>query len=69
MSTRYNLVLSGDLDRQLDEVVEEDECSKAEVLRKALALYLAARNAHRGGMKVGLADAVSNRLQQEIIGF
>lgn len=69
MSTRYNLVLAGNLERQLDEIVEQDESSKAEVLRKALALYITARNGHRRGMKVGFADAASNQLQQEIIGF
>jgi hypothetical protein len=69
MSSEYRLVLSGELDRELEMVVQEEQTGKADVLRKALALYLVARKGHRRGMKLALVDPASDRLVQEIIGL
>jgi len=47
---RLNVVLSDDLNRSIDAVVDESETSKSEILRKALQLYLAARDGSRRGL-------------------
>jgi metal-responsive CopG/Arc/MetJ family transcriptional regulator len=49
MSVRFNVVLSDDLNSELDKAAEEGESNKSEILRKAITLYLAARD----GMAVG----------------
>lgn len=69
MAARFNVVFSDDLSKELDRVVEEDENSKADVLRKALQLYLAARDGKRRGLKVGLVQPETHRLETEIIGL
>lgn len=69
MSTRFNVVLSDDLNREIDKVVEESETSKSEILRKALQLYLAARAGKQRGLKVGLVEPATEKLQTEIIGL
>ncbi len=69
MAARFNVVFSDDLNRELDKVVSEDENSKADVLRKALQLYLAARDGKRRGLKVGLVQPDTQRLETEIVGL
>jgi metal-responsive CopG/Arc/MetJ family transcriptional regulator len=69
MAARFNVVFSDDLNRELDKVVEEDENSKADVLRKALQLYLAARDGKRRGLKLGLVQPETQRLETEIVGL
>jgi predicted transcriptional regulator len=69
MSVRFNVILSDDLNRQIDNVVEESESSKADVLRKALQLYLAARDGRREGLKIGLVDPRTKELKTEFIGL
>lgn len=69
MSVRFNVVLSDDLNREIDRVVEESESSKSEILRKALQLYLAARDGKRRGLKVGLVEPTTQKLQTEIVGL
>jgi predicted transcriptional regulator len=68
MSARFNIVLSDDLNKALDQVVDESETSKSDVLRKALTLYLAAREGSRKGLKLGLAEK-SEDLKTEIVGL
>ena len=68
MAARFNVVFSDDLNKELDKVVAEDENSKADVLRKALQLYLAAREGKRRGLKLGLAQP-EQRLETEIVGL
>ena len=51
---RLNVALSNDLNEQIDKAVEETEASKSEVLRKALTLYLVAREGKKKGLKLGL---------------
>lgn len=69
MSVRFNVVLSDDLNREIDKAVEETESSKSEILRKALQLYLAARAGKQRGLKVGLVEPKTEKLQTEIVGL
>jgi metal-responsive CopG/Arc/MetJ family transcriptional regulator len=69
MSVRFNVVLSDDLNREIDEAVAESETSKSEVLRKALQLYLAARDGARRGLKLGLVEPKTEKMQTEIVGL
>ena len=41
----------------------------SEILRKALQLYLAARDGKRRGLKLGLVEPESQKLQTEIVGL
>jgi predicted transcriptional regulator len=63
------VVLSDDLNREIDKAAEETESNKSEVLRKALQLYLAARDGKRRGLKLGLVEPKSEKLQTEIVGL
>jgi predicted transcriptional regulator len=69
MSVRLNIVLSDDLNREIDKAATESETNKSEILRKALQLYLAAREGKRRGLKVGLVEPENNKLQTEIVGL
>jgi len=69
MSVRFNVVLSDDLNREIDQAVAESETSKSEILRKALQLYLAARDGSRRGLKLGLVEPKTEKLQTEIVGL
>lgn len=69
MSVRFNVVLSDDLNREIDQAVAESENSKSEILRKALQLYLAARDGSRRGLKLGLVEPKTEKLQTEIVGL
>ncbi len=69
MSVRFNVVLSDDLNRAIDRAVAESETSKSEIMRKALQLYLAAREGSRRGLKLGLVEPQTEKLQTEIIGL
>ncbi len=69
MSVRLNVVLSDDLNREIDKAAEETESNKSEIMRKALQLYLAAREGKRRGLKLGLVEPVSEKLQTEIVGL
>lgn len=69
MSVRFNVVLSDDLNREIDKAAEETESNKSEILRKALQLYLAARDGKLRGLKLGLVEPKSEKLQTEIVGL
>lgn len=69
MSVRFNVVLSDDLNREIDQAVAESETSKSEILRKALQLYLAARDGSRRGLKLGLVEPETRQMQTEIVGL
>ena len=69
MSARFNVVLSDDLNRAIDKAAAETETNKSEILRKALQLYLAARDGKRRGLKLGLVEPESEKLQTEIVGL
>jgi metal-responsive CopG/Arc/MetJ family transcriptional regulator len=69
VSVRFNVVLSEDLNREIDKAAAETESNKSEILRKALQLYLAARDGRRRGLKLGLVEPTSEKLQTEIVGL
>jgi predicted transcriptional regulator len=69
MSARFNLVLSDEMNRQVEEVATDPE-TKSTVIRKALVMYLAAAKAQREeGLHVGLFDPKTRQIQTEIIGL
>jgi len=69
MSARFNLVLSDEMNRQVDQVAADPE-TKSSVIRKALAMYLAVAKAQREqGLHVGLFDPKTREVQSEIIGI
>ncbi len=69
MSVRFNVVLSDDLNRELDKAAEDGETNKSEILRKAITLYLAARDGRRRGLKIGLVEPKTQKMETEIIGL
>lgn len=69
MSVRLNVVLSDELNREIDKAAAETESNKSEIFRKALQLYLAARNGKLRGLKLGLVEPTTEKLQTEIVGL
>ncbi|RJF90145.1 ribbon-helix-helix protein, CopG family [Oleomonas cavernae] len=69
MSVRFNVVLSDDLNREIDKAAAATETNKSEILRKALQLYLAARDGKLRGLKLGLVEPESEKMQTEIVGL
>jgi predicted transcriptional regulator len=69
MSVRFNIVLSDDLNHEIDKAAEETESNKSEIMRKALQLYLAAREGKQRGLKLGLVEPKTDKLQTEIVGL
>jgi len=69
MSVRFNVILSDDLNREIDKAVAETESSKSDVLRKALQLYLAARDGKQRGLKLGLVNPETQKIETEIVGL
>lgn len=68
MSVRLNLLLSDELNTQIEKVVVDRETTKADVLRKAIALYVAATEGKEKGLKVGLARP-DQTLETEFVGL
>lgn len=68
MSVRLNILLSDELNTQIEKVAVDREATKAEILRKAIALYVAASNAKAKGLKVGLAKP-DQTLETEFVGL
>lgn len=69
MSARFNITMSTDLNKALDEAANEANTTKNEIMRKALTLYLAARSGKKQGKIVGLADPTTKQLDTEFIGL
>jgi metal-responsive CopG/Arc/MetJ family transcriptional regulator len=69
MSVRFNVILSDDLNREIDQAAAEAETNKSEILRKALQLLLAAYEGKKNGLKIGLVDPKTKKLDTEIIGI
>jgi metal-responsive CopG/Arc/MetJ family transcriptional regulator len=68
--TRFSVTLSDDLNREIDKASEETATNKNEILRKALQLYLAAREGKiKHGLKLGLVRPDTNKLETEIVGL
>ena len=66
---RLNLVLSDDLNKAIDHAASETESNKSEIVRKALTLYLAARDGMKRGRVLGLAEPDTRKLETEIVGL
>ncbi|XXG31306.1 MAG: ribbon-helix-helix protein, CopG family [Ferrovum myxofaciens] len=69
MNVRLKVILSDDLNREIDQAATETQSSKGEILRKAIQLYLAARHGNRQGLKLGLVDPKTDMLHTEIVGL
>lgn len=69
MSVRLNVVLSDELNREIDAAAAATETNKSEIIRKALQLFLAARDGKKRGLKLGLVEPQTEKLQTEIIGL
>ncbi len=68
MSIRLSVILSDDLNRDIDRVAGS-AAIKSEVFRKALQLYLAAYDGQSRGLKLGLFKPSAQKLQTEITGL
>ena len=69
MSVRFNLLLSDELGRQIEEFATTTE-DKARLIRKALAIYLAAVRARRDeGLGIALFDPATREIRTEIVGL
>lgn len=66
---RFSVTLSDDLNREIEKAARESETNKNEILRKALQLYLAARDGKKENKKLGLVNPETNQLEIEIIGL
>lgn len=69
MPARFDIVFSDDLNRDIDKAVEANGITMSELMRKALQLYLAALDGKRRGLKLGLIDPETEKMQTEFIGL
>lgn len=69
MTVRLNVVLSDDLDRDLDLAAKTNQTTKSEIMRKAMQVYLSALEGKANGLKLGLADPKTKILQTEFVGL
>ncbi|MDH2327051.1 transcriptional regulator [Falsirhodobacter xinxiangensis] len=69
MSVRLNLVLSDDLNSEIERIVSDSETNKSEIIRKALQLFLAAQEGKKQGLKLGLVEPTTRTMQTEFIGL
>jgi len=65
---RYSLLISADLDSRLEALAQERAMSKADILRRGLALYEVAVSAQAAGNRFGIVDP-DDRLTTEIVGL
>lgn len=54
MSVRLNLLLSDELNTQIEAVIKIRDITKPTMLRKAIALYVAASDGQERGLRFGL---------------
>lgn len=69
MSVRLNLVLSEDLNNEIEQMASKGHTNKSEIIRKALQLFLAAKEGKSRGLKLGLVEPETRTMQTEIIGL
>ncbi|MET3518130.1 putative transcriptional regulator [Pseudacidovorax sp. 1753] len=69
MAQRFNVVLSDDLSKQLEELAKERETTKGDVVARALQLYAAAFKGRKEGLAVGVADPKTLELKREFVGL
>lgn len=67
-TVRAQLVLSDELDREINNAAEESGNTRSELVRKALTLYLAALEKKKQGLKLGFAKP-DQALETEVIGL
>ncbi|MBN8762156.1 CopG family transcriptional regulator [Thiobacillus sp. 0-1251] len=67
-TVRAQLILSDELDREINKAAEETGNSRSELVRKALTLYLAALDKKKQGLKLGFAKP-EQTLETEVIGL
>lgn len=67
-TVRAQVVLSEDLDREINKAAEDAGSTRSEVVRKALTLYLAAVEKKKQGLKLGFARP-DQTLETEVIGL
>ena len=67
-TVRAQVVLSEELDREIDRAVRETGNNRSELVRKALTLYLAAVKKKKQGLKLGFARP-DQTLETEVIGL
>lgn len=68
MAVRLSLLLSDELNAQIEAVVKTQNTSKAAMLRKAIALYVAASDGQERGLRFGLARR-DQTLETEFVGL
>jgi predicted transcriptional regulator len=69
MSARFDVVMSDELNRAIDAAAEDSETTRSEIFRKALQFFLAARDGNKRGLKVGLIDPKTEKMQTEFTGL
>jgi len=69
MSAKFNVVISNDLIRDIDKAVADNGTNRNVLMRKALQLYLAALDGKGRGLKLGLIDPKTEKMQTEFIGL
>ncbi|MDM5181827.1 ribbon-helix-helix protein, CopG family [Massilia sp. DJPM01] len=67
MSAQFDVVLSDDLNRDIDKAVEANATTRSELMRKALQLYLAALEGKQRGLKLGLVVPKTEKMQTEFV--
>lgn len=69
MSIRLNVVLSDELNRDIENAAREGETNKSDIIRKALQLYIAASEGRRRGLKLGLVEPQTSQMKTEFVGL
>lgn len=69
MSERFNVVLSDDLNAKIEAAAKDSEMTKSDILRKAIQLYIVARDGSARGLKLGLVSPKTSKMETEIIGL
>jgi predicted transcriptional regulator len=68
MSVRISLLLSNELNAQIERAATARDSTKAEVLSKAIAMYLVAVDGKQRGLRIGLARE-DQALETEFVGL
>lgn len=69
MTVRLNLVLSEELNNEIEQMASKSHTNKSEIIRKALQLFLAAQEGKSRGLKLGLVEPETRTMQTEFIGL
>jgi predicted transcriptional regulator len=69
MSERFNVVLSDELNAKIEAAAKDSEMTKSDILRKAIQLYIVARDGSSRGFKLGLVSPKTSKMETEIIGL